>query len=265
MIFCRIFIGYKVNHDVYMSEEKVSMVQLGKYFFQTLIFHENIIQTQIIQSQNKKMMALQTEAINELTNLIENHESEDTFYTKRIYKYVELLAKKARSEGYNADVLTNEYINLLSQAAVIHDIGKIVIPNDILKKPSKLTDEEFEIVKTHTTEGVKIVQDALKNRGNDEIVKLVSSIAGSHHEMWNGKGYPDRLMGEEIPLAARIVAIADVFDALTMPRCYKEPVSIDKAFKIIEESSGIHFDPVLAGFFKELKEPIEQYLDGLDN
>ncbi len=123
-------------------------------------------------------------------------------------------------------------------ASPMHDIGKIGVPDNILMKPGKLTDEEFEIMKTHTTIGAKILANS-----RSAILKVAEQIALSHHEKWNGKGYPQGLVGENIPLDGRIVALADVFDALTTKRPYKDPFPVEKAIDIIKKERGEHFDP----------------------
>ena len=136
----------------------------------------------------------------------------------------------------------------------MHDIGKIVVPDSVLKKPGKLTPEEFSQMKLHTTEGDRIVREILNTSEDEEYIKMTSEIAKYHHEKWNGNGYPLGIKDKEIPLSARILAIADVFDALVSPRCYKEPMNPEKAFEIIKQDAGTHFDPVLAEVFLELKE-----------
>ncbi|OSM02204.1 HD domain-containing phosphohydrolase [Magnetofaba australis] len=146
-----------------------------------------------------------------------------------------------------------EEAKLLELAAPMHDMGKIGIGDEILKAPRKLTAEEFEVIKTHTLIGARIL-----SKSDAPLFKLAASVALHHHERWDGAGYPDKLAGEAIPLEARIVAIADVFDALTMKRPYKEPWPIDKAMDAIREGSGLHFDPELARLFCDLTEEVTQ-------
>ncbi len=134
-------------------------------------------------------------------------------------------------------------------AAPLHDIGKIHIPDAVLNKPGKLTEEEFEIMKTHTTAGQELLIRAKEEIGESEYLNMAVEMAAYHHEWWNGKGYPYGISGEEIPLCARIMAIADVFDALTSRRCYKNAMPFEKAYAIIREESGTHFDPAVAEAF----------------
>jgi HD-GYP domain-containing protein (c-di-GMP phosphodiesterase class II) len=127
----------------------------------------------------------------------------------------------------------------------LHDLGKIAIPDAVLLKPGKLTPDEFEIIKMHPVYGEDMLHDAVKEMGEDSLLLTARDIAYGHHEKWNGSGYPRGISGAEIPLSARIAAIADVFDALTSLRPYKNPFPAEKAFSIIYADSGTHFDPYL--------------------
>jgi putative two-component system response regulator len=149
--------------------------------------------------------------------------------------------------------LNKDFIKKITLASPLHDIGKIGIPDSILLKPGKLTPEEFEIMKTHTLIGAKIL-----NSSKQELIQFAKEIALYHHEKYNGKGYPFNLKGEEIPLSARIVAIADVFDALTSKRPYKEPYTISDTIDIIKKDSKEHFDPEIVNIFlKNIKDIVE--------
>ena len=170
------------------------------------------------------------------------------------------MAEEARKTVEYKDVLTDDYIELLVKAAPMHDIGKIVVPDAILKKPGKLTLDEFLQIQRHTVEGARIVHEVLDDNSAPEYIQMAVDIALCHHEKWNGSGYPQQLANFDIPVCARIMAIADVFDALVSIRCYKESMSSDEAFQIIESSSGKHFDPVLVECFLRLRPQIEEYL-----
>lgn len=213
-----------------------------------------------LREHSEKMMQLQNSTIIGLANIIESRDGETGGHVKRTSAYVNMLAKAARSAGYYKDLLTDDYIDLLTRAAPLHDIGKITITDNILKKPGKLTDEEYSIIKTHAQSGEKIIHDVIGGIENKEYIDIAADIAAYHHEKWNGTGYGRGLSGEDIPLCARIMAIADVFDALISERCYKKPFTIDDAFGIIEESANTHFDPILAGLFLDLRSEIEAYL-----
>lgn len=213
-----------------------------------------------LKDQHKKIIKIQNHTIVSLTNLLEYRDSDTGQHVRRTSKYVRLLALKAREDGYFQDILTDDYIKFLYKAAPMHDIGKIVVSDIILKKSGKLTEEEFLAMQKHTIEGGRIVKEVLGEDQDIEYVTIAEEIASGHHEKWNGTGYPNKLKAEEIPLSARIMAIADVFDALVSPRCYKNPFPVEKAFAIIQEEAGSHFDPVLSGEFLKIKEPVLQIM-----
>ena len=156
--------------------------------------------------------------------------------------------------NHYTDILTPRYVRFLKRAAPMHDIGKIVVPDAILKKPGRLTHNEFALMKRHASEGGRIVHEILDGYEDPEYIQITADIATHHHEKWDGSGYPDGLKGDAIPLSARIMAIADVFDALVSPRIYKSPMSYEEAFSLIEENIGIHFDPIIAQEFLNIKE-----------
>lgn len=215
-----------------------------------------IEKTDEIKEQNKKIIYIQEQTIYGMANLIESRDSDTGEHVKRTSLYVELLGKAAKEAGYHKEIITDGYIEILKKAAPMHDIGKIDVSDSILKKPGKLTEEEFKKIQNHTIVGEKIIREVLSGIESEDYVKIAADIAVSHHERWDGNGYPYKLKGEEIPLEARIMAIADVFDALVSPRCYKDPFSTDEAFEIISLSRGTHFDPVLTDLFIYKKDEV---------
>ena len=163
-----------------------------------------------------------------------------------------------KKEGKYTDILTDDYISSIVRCAPLHDIGKIKISDVILNKPGKLNDEEFEIMKTHTTAGYEILNQTIVNTLDNDYLKEAINMAYCHHEKWDGSGYPRGLKGEEIPLSARIMAVADVFDALISERSYKKAFSFEKAIEIIKESSGTHFDPNIVKAFLNAKDEVRK-------
>jgi HD-GYP domain-containing protein (c-di-GMP phosphodiesterase class II) len=163
-----------------------------------------------------------------------------------------------RKDGAYTDQLTDEFCEDVVNSAPLHDIGKIQVPDAILNKPGKLTDEEFDIMKTHAAAGGEIIDQAIAAVSEEDsgYLKEARNLAAYHHEKWNGKGYPDGLSGEEIPLSARIMAVADVFDALVSKRSYKDGFPFEKAVGIIEEGSGSHFDPKIVDSFLKAQDEI---------
>ncbi len=188
--------------------------------------------------------------IRALAHLAETRDPETGNHILRTQGYVHQLALHLREHPRFAETLTDRYIDLLTRSAPLHDIGKVGIPDHILLKPGPLNAEEWEIMKTHA----KLGSDAIERTQQDidtplEFLTLAREIAHWHHERWDGSGYPDGLAGDAIPVSARIMALADVFDALISPRIYKAPMSFDAAREIIAEGRGTHFDPDIADAF----------------
>lgn len=222
-------------------------------------------QAEELQSHQQRVLTLQYKTIVGMANLIEGRDEDTGEHVKRTSWFVDRIARKLVEKGVYRDEIDDEFLENLWKAAPLHDIGKIKVPDAILKKPGKLTDEEFEIMKRHAAQGGQIVYETMDGIEERQYIEMAHDVAKYHHEKWNGTGYPEGLSGEAIPLCARIMAVADVFDALTSKRCYKPAMSIEKAFQIIEESSGSHLDPVVAEAFIELRLEVEQYLQELKN
>lgn len=199
-----------------------------------------------------------SEMVMSFATLVENKDGSTGGHIKRTTAYVKLLAKELRKRGYYKEKLTKDYIKNMCQAAPMHDIGKIAVPDVVLQKPGKLTSEEFEIIKKHTIDGGKIIEETFGNLGNNEYTEMAYQVAKYHHEKWNGKGYPEGLKEDEIPLCARIMAVADVFDAVSEKRCYREAMPLEKCFSIISEGSGQDFDPIIAEVFLDIKDKVKQ-------
>ncbi len=204
----------------------------------------------------EKVASFQSEMVMGFATLIEKRDDSTGGHVRRTAKYVELIAKEMRRRGIYRDELTHDFISRLVLAAPMHDIGKISIPDEILRKPGKLTDDEYDIMKSHSAEGGNIIKETFRYLDSD-YAQTAFQVARYHHEKWNGRGYPDNLKRLEIPLCARIMAVADVFDAVSEKRCYREAMSIDKCFSIIEKGSGEDFDPAIVKVFLELRAEVE--------
>lgn len=216
------------------------------------IYYNDLIQEDTQQktvANQEKMFQMQEHTISAMSRLIESRDTERGEHVSRVGDYVGALAEHARRDGVYADQLDDGFIAKMRMMAPMHDIGKIVVSDRILTKPGKLTQEEFECVKRHAAEGGRVVREVMSGVAEEDYVSLASDIATYHHERWDGAGYPAGLAGEGIPLSARIMAIADVFDALISERCYKQAVSKAQAFEIIRQESGTQFDPQLAAVF----------------
>ena len=235
----------------------IAYVSVGISACLCYVYYNDIVQTdmhaELIKNQ-EKISKMQIDIISGLANLIESRDTETGEHVARTSAYVETIAKCCVEEGVYTDQLDDHYIELLRTLAPMHDVGKILISDKILRKPGKLTPEEFEEIKKHAEYGGKVVRQILANISDEEYLEFASDIATYHHEKWNGQGYPKGLKGEEIPLSARIMAIADVFDALVSKRCYKEQMPIKEEFEEMERSSGSHFDPKLIEVFLKNKD-----------
>lgn len=198
------------------------------------------------------------EMVMSFATLVENKDGSTGGHIKRTTAYVKLLAEELVARGYYKEILTREYIKNLCQSAPMHDIGKIAVPDVILQKPGRLTEEEFEIIKKHTTDGGAIIEETFGNLDNLEYTKMAYQMSKYHHEKWNGKGYPEGLKDLEIPLCARIMAVADVFDAVSEKRCYRDAMEIEQCFAIIEEGRGRDFDPVITEIFLDIRDKVEK-------
>lgn len=216
-------------------------------------------QAEKITEDANRLGRIQESVIIGMANLIESRDGSTGKHVKNTQNYVRMIANELLSRGLFTEELTPDYIEDLCKAAPLHDVGKIKIPDAILQKPGKLTTEEFETMKLHTTHSRKIIQTIIGDIEDEHYVRLVEDIALYHHERWDGTGYPTGLTESNIPLSARIMAVADVFDALYEERCYKPPIRpIERIMQIMSEGQGTQFDPVIldvfVGMLPQLKE-----------
>ncbi|MCR5655620.1 MAG: HD domain-containing protein [Lachnospiraceae bacterium] len=195
-----------------------------------------------------------------MADLVESRDSDTGAHIQKTAAYVRIVLNGLQQKGYYAEKLTPKYMYDVEMSAPLHDVGKINIPDAVLNKPGKLTDEEFAIMKTHTTVGKIIMERAISTVQGDSYLKEARNMAAYHHERWDGKGYPEGLHGEVIPLSARIMAVADVFDALSSPRVYKPAFPLEKALEIIQEGSGTQFDPKCVEVFMESLDEVKEVL-----
>ncbi|TVR00105.1 MAG: response regulator [Desulfovibrionales bacterium] len=189
-----------------------------------------------------------------LAKLAETRDSETGFHLERIQGYSRLLAEALDREVFPE--VNRQFIDTIHATSPLHDVGKVGIPDRILLKPDRLNDEEFAIIKTHTTIGFETLRSAIQKNPKAVYLRMSADIARSHHERWDGSGYPDGLQGEAIPLAARILAVADVYDALISKRVYKEAFTHEATRSLILEGRGSHFDPRIVDTFLEVEDRI---------
>jgi len=218
-------------------------------------------QSKEITEHNNRIMGIQNSTIDAMASLIESRDGDTGSHIARTSAYVRMLAVTAREQGYFTNTLTKDYIEFLVKAAPMHDIGKINVPDSILKKPGILTFDEYTVMQNHTKEGGRIIREALGTIEEVEFINIASDVATFHHEKWDGSGYPYGLKADEIPISARIMAVADVFDALVSERCYKRAYSFEEAMKIIDDNRGKHFDPIISRLFIENQEKVREIME----
>ncbi|WP_214509263.1 response regulator [Pseudomonas brassicacearum] len=203
-----------------------------------------------VQRRTREVMAIQDVTIQAMASLAETRDNETGNHIRRTQHYVKVLAERLRDHPRFRHFLNDETIRLLFKSAPLHDIGKIGIPDHILLKPGRFTPEEFEIMKTHTTLGRDAIQRAEDQLGVAvDFLSLAKEIAYSHQEKWDGSGYPQALAGDDIPISARLMAVADVYDALISRRVYKLGMPHEEAVEIIRQGRGSHFDPDICDAF----------------
>ncbi len=209
----------------------------------------------------RRISDMQEHVIVGMANLIESRDGSTGKHVKNTQTYVRMIAEELRRRGLFPDVMTEDYVEKLCKAAPLHDVGKIQVPDSILQKPGKLTPEEYDRMKEHTSCSSAIIDEIIGDVEEEDYIRLVKDVAMCHHERWDGKGYPQGLSGEQIPLGARIMALADVFDALYEERCYKPAMRpIEKIYEILEEGKGTQFDPVITEVFLSLDQKLREHL-----
>lgn len=211
-----------------------------------------------IENKTETISQMQSGLIMVLADLVESRDKCTGDHVRKTAAYAGIILNQMRKEGMYPDQLTDKFVADVIQAAPLHDVGKIHVPDAILNKPGKLTDEEFEKMKEHTIVGERILNQAIDIVPDSGYLDEAKRLATYHHEKWNGRGYPKGLAGDEIPLSARIMAVADVFDALVSNRSYKKGFPFDQAMEIIEKDAGTHFDPLVVKAFLDAREEVYQ-------
>ena len=270
LVFPIFAMTYSARKFAYGSDEamEVSLGRLQKVKISTGDEIENLYESisrtmaatvgyiEDVEEKGRQLSKMQHGLIYVLADLVESRDKNTGDHVRKTAAYVRLILQKMKEKGVYADQLTEEYMEDVANSASLHDVGKIKVSDLILNKPGKLTDEEFAEMKNHTTAGREIIDSAMELVSDSGYLKEARNLAAYHHEKWDGSGYPEGLAGENIPLSARIMAIADVFDALVSVRSYKKPFSFEKAMDIIREGAGKHFDPELAELFLDASEEV---------
>jgi len=241
------------------SESEAYGIELGAVDFITKPFSEPVLLNrvkhhleidQLIKDRTADILRLQNGIVYTIADLVENRDGNTGGHIARTTNYLKILVDTMLALGIYAEEMSDWDLDLLTSSARLHDVGKISITDTILNKPGRYTPEEFEIMKEHTTIGRKIIDKMMDRAGNFDFLEYAKNFAAYHHEWWDGSGYPYKLEGSEIPLMGRILALVDVYDALTMERPYKPAFTHERALQIIREETGTHFDPrVVEAFF----------------
>lgn len=219
---------------------------------------------QLVRRKTKQVIQLQDAVLNTVADLVEFRDDVTGGHVARTQGYLKLLVDKVIEEGLYANERAEWDMDYLLLSAQLHDVGKIGISDLILNKPDKLSAEEFEIMKTHVVIGVQAIERIEEKAPEHSFLKHARRIAGGHHEKWDGSGYPAGLKGKDNPLEARLMAIADVYDALISKRPYKQPLSTGDAKRIIQEGSGTHFDPELVKIFSKVADQFAEVVKVLN-
>ncbi len=231
-----------------------------------LLKDQNVFLEAEVARRMRETLLIQDVTIHALARLAEKRDPETGNHLRRTQEYVRTLALGLREHPRFAAHLGGHAIELLAKSAPLHDIGKVGIPDNILLKPGPLTPAEWDVMKTHAALGAEAIEEAEADAERPvEFLRVAKQIARHHHEKWDGSGYPDKLAGDAIPVSARLMALADVFDALISRRVYKEPMSYEQTHKLIVEQRGRHFDPavvdVFVAQFEQFTSIAERYRD----
>jgi adenylate cyclase len=226
--------------------------------FSIITFFRFWREEQRVKERTRELAMVQEATIESMSSLTETRDPDTGGHIKRTQNYIRLLAEYLKNQPEFAPFMDDETIDLLCKSAPLHDIGKVGVSDKILLKPGKLTDQEFEEMKHHTVYGRDTILVAERKLGNTSFLRVAREIAYSHHERWDGSGYPEGLKGKQIPVPGRLMALVDTYDALTSKRVYKSPLPHEEAVQIIIEAKGRQFDPAVVDAFLEVKEDFRQ-------
>lgn len=254
------------------TEDKMQGFQAGGVDYITKPFHSEEVRARVnthlslstlrtklayqklLEREMRELSEAQQATIFALAKLAEHRDDDTGTHLERVSEYCRLLTERLGEQSCYADQISADFVVCIQHASALHDIGKVAIPDSILKKPGPLTPEEFGIMKTHTVIGAENLQTIFNRYNDNPFIGMGVEIALYHHERWDGKGYPDGLMGKNIPLSARIMAVADVYDALRSDRCYRKGFDHETVTSMLLKEGGTHFDPEVITAFLSLEE-----------
>ena len=245
--------------------EKVYMFKIedetSVHNYINMLDESNVRLEKMLKENDSQIRSLQEQMLIGMAHMVENRDSNTGSHIKRTSNVVSILVDYLRQKDSRS--LPDFFYDSLITAAPMHDIGKIAVDDRILRKPGRFTPEEYEEMKSHPEKGAMIIENLLTSIETPEFVQIVCNVTRYHHERYDGGGYPNKLKGENIPYEARIMAVADVYDALVSQRCYKEAMSFDKAYSIVIEGMGSQFDPSLRECFEACRSKLEAYYRNL--
>jgi putative two-component system response regulator len=254
------FLTGRIDTDVEAHGFELGAIDfITKPFFPPVLLHRIKCQLDIddiIRERTAQFNRLQNSIVAVLANLLEHHDRKG--HTERTSEYIKILINEMKAQNMYSDEIMEWDVEKMISSARMHDLGKISITDMIMNKPGKLTDDEFEVMKTHAREGERIIDEIISKTGEGEFLRNARLFAGNHHERWDGKGYPQGLKGLEIPLQGRIMAIVDAYDALVSERPYKNAFSDEEAVNIIMQNAGTHYDPLIAIAFFKVKDKFKE-------
>lgn len=252
--------GKKCGYQIYLTDDTKNQ----KYI--TLIDKYNDELQEEVEKKTQHIVEMHNNLILSMATMVESRDNSTGGHIKRTSVGVKILIEEIKNDDSFelVDVLTKEFCDCIIKAAPMHDLGKVAVDDAILRKPGRFTPEEFEVMKTHAAEGARIVHEILKDTDDDTFKVIAENVAHYHHERMDGSGYPEGLIGDQIPLEARIMAIADVYDALVSKRVYKDSMSFEKADEIMLESFGKHFDKRLEPYYVKARPKLEEYYGSLE-
>ncbi len=255
------------------NESEAKGIELGAVDFITKPFSKTVLRsrikthlnldglirerTQQLRERTQQLFLLHNNIVFTLADLVESRDANTGGHIDRTTAYLKILADAMLARGVYMDEMHGWNMEDFVSSARLHDMGKILVPDSILNKPGPLTEDEFQIMKRHPAEGEKIISQMISRTGESGFLSSARLTAAYHHEKWDGSGYPNGLKGTEIPLQGRIMAVVDVYDALTSERPYKKAFTCEAAYRIIIEDAGKHFDPQIADVFDSIKKQVE--------
>lgn len=257
------------NHDEFLARVRVqfrlrnALTRLWESDARLRQFNSEL--ERLVDERTREVVAMRDLTIFALAKLAESRDPETGAHLERMRCYARILADQLRTQGPYTHLVDEGFVEDIYRSSPLHDIGKVGIPDAILLKPGRLTGEEFEVMKRHAVIGAETLEEAARQSGScGKFLKMAIEIARHHHERFDGSGYPDGLAGQQIPLSARIVALADVYDALTSRRVYKDAFASDTTTSIIEAGAGTHFDPAVVEAFRARLDDFQAVRDQVD-